>query len=183
MTSHPANLEQRILLARGQKVMLDSELAQLYGVPTKVLMQQVRRNIARFPEDFMFQLTTAEWEILRSHGVTSNSDLRSQIVTSNPNLNFRARRYHPHVFTEQGVAMLSSVLRSEQAIAVNVEIMRAFVRLRALIATNAELAHRLDELERRALEQSDFEEAVRGKVPRGVRGDTGADGGAGAGEA
>lgn len=161
MTCHPANLEQRILLARGQKVMLDSELAKLYGVPTKVLMQSVKRNLARFPDDFMFQLTSGEWEILRA--ATLNPDLRSHRVTSNLDLKSGGRRHNPHVFTEQGVAMLSSVLRSEQAIAVNVEIMRAFVRLRALIATNAELAHRLDELERRALEQSDFEEAVREK--------------------
>ena len=117
MSTHPPNLEQRILLARGQKVLLDSDLASLYGVPTIVLMQSVKRNLTRFPNDFMFQLMAAEWEMLRSQRVTSNLDLNS-----------RRRAYHPYAFTEQGVAMLSSVLRSEQAIAVNVEIMRAFVR-------------------------------------------------------
>jgi hypothetical protein len=114
--------------------MLDADLAVLYGVPTKVLLQAVRRNAERFPEDFMFELSNQE---LR--------DLRSQIVTSS----WGGRRTTPCAFTEQGVAMLSSVLRTPRAIAVNIEIMRAFVRLREIFAANAELAKRLDELEAR----------------------------------
>lgn len=128
------HIEGRILVSRGQKVMLDADLASLYGVQTKVLVQAVKRNLARFPEDFMFQLKADEWE-----------SLRSQIVTSNTARG--GRRYAPYVFTEQGVAMLSSVLGSTQAIAVNIEIMRAFVRLREVIVSNMELALRLDELE------------------------------------
>jgi len=125
-----------ILFARGHRVMLDADLASLYGVSTKVLLQAVRRNAERFPEDFMFVLEAEEWETLRS-----------QIVTSKPGRG--GRRYAPFVFTEQGVAMLSSVLRSSRAIAVNIEIMRAFVRLREVLAANKELAKRLDELEAR----------------------------------
>ena len=124
-----------ILLIRGQKVLLDMDLAVLYGVETRVLVQAVRRNPARFPEDFMFQLTKSEFDDLRSQSVISRS--------------WGGRRYPPYAFTEQGVAMLSSVLRSEQAAQVNVEIMRAFVQLRALLATNRDLALRLDELEQR----------------------------------
>jgi len=128
-------ITQRILLLREQKVLLDADLATLYGVETKALNQAVKRNLERFPEDFMFQLT---WE------EASNS--RSQFVTLKPGANVK---YRPYAFTEQGVAMLSSVLKSPQAIAVNVEIMRAFVRLRELIATSKNLAHRLDDLEQR----------------------------------
>ena len=112
--------------------MLDSDLAELYGVATKVLIQAVKRNIARFPEDFMFQLS--EQEV---------NNLRSQLVTSS----WGGRRYPPYAFTEQGVAMLSSVLRSDRAIHVNIEIMRAFVQLRRLLASNAELARKLAALE------------------------------------
>jgi len=108
---------------RGHKVLLDEDLATLYGVATGVLVQAVKRNIARFPEDFMFQLTAAEWAVLRS-----------RIVISTPARG--GRRFAPYVFTEQGVAMLSSVLSSERAIAVNIEIMRAFVKLRDLLSSN-----------------------------------------------
>jgi len=125
-----------ILIARGHRVMLDAELASLYGVPTKVLLQAVRRNAERFPEDFMFALTPGEWALLRS-----------QVVTSKPGRG--GRRYAPLVFTEQGVAMLSSVLRSPRAIAVNIEIMRAFVRLREVLAANKELAKQFAALEAR----------------------------------
>jgi hypothetical protein len=121
---------------RGQRVLLDVELADLYGVATKALLQAVRRNRERFPEDFMIQVTDAEWAILRSQTVTSSA-LHG------------GRRYPPYVFTEQGVAMLSSVLRSRAAIAVNVQIMRAFVRMRELLASNTALARKLDELERK----------------------------------
>jgi len=129
-------ITQSILVFRGHKVLLDEDLAVLYGVATKVLLQAVKRNAGRFPEDFMFQLTAAEW-----------AALRSQIVTSTPGRG--GRRYTPYVFTEQGVAMLSSVLNSERAIAVNIEIMRAFVKLRELLSSNRELARRFAQLETR----------------------------------
>ncbi|MBI4566492.1 MAG: ORF6N domain-containing protein [Planctomycetes bacterium] len=123
--------------------MLDVDLASLYGVPTKALNRAVKRNLERFPDDFMFQLTAEEFEALRFHFGTSN--LRSQFATSKRG----GRRYLPYVFTEQGVAMLSSVLRSRRAIQVNIEIMRVFVRLKRLLASHADLARRLDELERK----------------------------------
>ncbi len=130
-------IERRIYLIRGQRVLIDFDLAQLYGVSTSQLNQQVTRNKKRFPEDFMFRLTKEEAESLRSQFATSNPDLRSQIVISNKGRG--GRRYLPYVFTEQGVAMLSSVLNSEQAIEVNIAIMRAFVRLRHMLETNEEL--------------------------------------------
>jgi hypothetical protein len=129
-------IERSILLLRGHKVMLDADLAVLYGVSTKRLNEQVRRNRSRFPDDFMFQLTREE---VRS--------LRSQIATSKQGRG--GRRYAPLVFTEQGIAMLSTVLNSERAIQVNIEIMRAFVRLREMIATHKDLARKLEALERR----------------------------------
>ena len=130
-------IEHAILLIRGHKVMLDRDLAVLYGVETRVLLQAVRRNKARFPADFMFQLTQAELE-----------DWRSQFVISNPAAKMGLRRC-PFVFTEQGVAMLSSVLNSNRAIRVNIEIMRAFVRLRRLLSSNEALARKLAALERK----------------------------------
>jgi hypothetical protein len=130
-------IERLILLIRGHKVMLDSDLAELYGVTTKRLNEQVRRNLSRFPEDFMFQLTESETHFLRSQFATSKGGGRG------------GRRYLPYAFTEQGVAMLSSVLNSERAIKVNIEIMRAFVRLRQILASNKELAKRLDALEKK----------------------------------
>jgi hypothetical protein len=148
----PVRIEQRIRILRNQKVMLDTDLAALYGVATKVLLQAVKRNSARFPDDFMFQLDAPEWE-----------SLRSQIVTSNGARG--GRRYAPYAFTEQGVAMLSSVLGSAQAIAVNIEIMRAFVRLREVIVSNKELAKRIDALENKAdlmdLKHDTFEHNAR----------------------
>lgn len=131
-----AHISRSILVLRGHKVLLDEELAALYGVTTGALVQAVKRNSSRFPPDFMFQLTATERDVLRS-----------QSVISTPSRG--GRRYMPYVFTEQGVAMLSSVLASERAIAVNIEIMRAFVRMRELLASNKELAHRIDELEAR----------------------------------
>jgi hypothetical protein len=128
-------IERAILVPRGHKVMLDSDLAALYEVPTKVLLQAVKRNLERFPQDFMFQLNAEEFQRLRSQFVTSNVPGRG------------GRRYAPYAFTEQGVAMLSTVLNSPRAIAVNIEIMRAFVRLRLIFASNKELAQRLDRLE------------------------------------
>ena len=124
-----------ILVIRGHKVMLDADLAALYGVETKALNQAVRRNIERFPDDFMFQLTSDEMENLRSQTVTSSS--------------WGGRRTRPYAFTEQGVAMLSSVLKSPHAIQVNIEIMRAFVRLRQMVTSNADLARKLNALERK----------------------------------
>lgn len=126
-----------IVLLRGQKVLLDSDLAALYGVPVKVLNQAVRRNAERFPTDFMFQLSADEDEALRSQNVTLKRGRGAH------------RKYRPYAFTEQGVAMLSSVLRSRRAVLVNIAIMRAFVRLRRMLESNAELAKKLDALERR----------------------------------
>ena len=126
-------IEKLILRIRGRMVMLDADLALLYDVETKVLVQAVKRNIKRFPSDFMFQLTVEEYKVLRS-----------QIVTSNKR---GGRRYLPYVFTEQGVAMLSSVLKSEKALIVNIEIVRTFVRSRKIVHFNKELGQRLDELE------------------------------------
>jgi hypothetical protein len=131
----PERIERSILLIRGHKVMLSTDLAELYQVEARALVQAVKRNIARFPQDFMFQLTKEEF-----------SNLKSQIVISSWG---GLRRAAPYAFTEQGVAMLSSVLRSKRAIQVNIEIMRAFVRLRQILASNKELAKRLDELEKK----------------------------------
>lgn len=131
--------ETRILVVRGHRVLLDSDLAALYGVAVKALNQAVKRNPGRFPPDFMFSLTQQEAVLLRSQIVTSNA----------PSLGRGGRRTLPYAFTEQGVAMLSSVLRSERAVRANVEIMRAFVRLRSLAAQNLALGRRLDELESR----------------------------------
>ncbi len=135
MTALQPVIQSRILALREQRVMLDADLAQLYGVETRVLVQAVKRNLARFPEDFMFQLSGEEWAALRSQSVISNTEGRG------------GRRTAPYAFTEQGVAMLSTVLGSPRAIAVNIEIMRTFVRVRALAATHGDLAKRLAELE------------------------------------
>ena len=129
------NIPQRILTIRGHRVMLDVDLAELYDVPTKSLNQAIRRNMDRFPEDFMFQLTEAEF-----------AGLRSQFVTSKKKRG--GRRYMPYVFTEQGVAMLSGVLNSDRAVQVNIAIMRAFVRMRETMASHRELAQRLNALEK-----------------------------------
>lgn len=128
-------IERRIYLIRGQKVMLDADLAELYQVPTKVLNQAIRRNLDRFPEDFMFQLSPEELE-----------NWRSQIVTSNPSAKMSLRR-PPLAFTEHGVAMLSSVLRSKRAVQMNILIVRAFVRIRELLASHKDLAARVQKLE------------------------------------
>jgi hypothetical protein len=129
-------IEHAILVLRGQKVMLDSELAALYEVPVKALNQAVKRNLDRFPEDFMFQLSQEEATSLRSQSVTSKAGRGG-------------RRTEPYAFTEQGVAMLSSVLHSQRAVHVNIEIMRAFVRLRQMLQQNTELARKLAALERK----------------------------------
>jgi hypothetical protein len=128
-------IEQRIFYLRRIKVMLSSDLAKLYGVPAKVLNQSVARNSDRFPDDFMFQLTREEFEVLKSQFVTSSWG--------------GMRRALPYAFSEQGIAMLSSVLRSPRAIRVNIEIMRAFVKLRQMLASNAELSRKVNELEKK----------------------------------
>ena len=129
-----AQIEQVIHVIRGERVMLDTDLAELYGVEVKALNQQVRRNQDRFPADFMFQLTEEEWAALRSQFVTLNAGRG------------RHRKYAPYAFTQNGVAMLSSVLRSPRAVQVNIEIMRAFVRMRRLLATPGELAQQIARL-------------------------------------
>lgn len=126
-------IEGVILVLRGHRIILDSDLAALYDVETKALVRAVKRNVNRFPGDFMFQLSAAEVQDLRRHFGTSSS--------------WGGRRYLPYAFTEQGVAMLSSVLRSARAVQVNVEIMRTFVRLRRMLESNAELARKLEALE------------------------------------
>jgi hypothetical protein len=137
LTIPTERIEKAIFLIRGERIMLDADLAELYGVTTKALNQAVRRNRNRFPEDFLIELTRAEVEDLN----------RSQIVTGSQK--HRDPRFSPYAFTEQGVAMLSSVLRSQRAVEVNIEIMRAFVRLRTLVAAHSELTAKLTELERR----------------------------------
>lgn len=135
-TSPSERIARSILILRGHKILLDVHLAALYGVTTKRLNEQVKRNRSRFPADFMFQLTTEEVASLRSQSATSNKGRGG-------------RRYRPYAFTEQGVAMLSTVLNSERAIHVNIEIMRTFVRLRQMLASNAELARKLADLEKK----------------------------------
>ena len=134
-------IEQRIVMIRRQKVMLDRDLAELYGIETKVLKQAVRRNIERFPDDFMFVLEKEEVAILRSQIVTSSSE------------SWGGSRYLPMAFSEQGIAMLSSVLKSKQAVEVNIAIMRTFVQLRKMLESNVELARKLKELESKYDEQ------------------------------
>lgn len=129
-------IRQTILLLRGQRVILDRDLAGLYGVPTKTLKQAVKRNAARFPEDFMFVLTPAELANWRSQFVTSKADRMGL-------------RYAPMAFTEQGIAMLSTVLNSERAIRVNIAVMRTFVQLRGFLASHEDLARKLEGLEKK----------------------------------
>ncbi len=125
-------IEAKILLIRGQKVMLDRDLAELYEVPTRRLNEQVKRNIKRFPEDFMFQLTKEEFENWKSQIAISNSEKMGL-------------RHKPYAFTEHGILMLSSVLNSEKAIQVNIQIMRAFTRLRSILASHEELRRKIEE--------------------------------------
>jgi hypothetical protein len=127
-------IENFIFLIRGHRVMVDNHLSELYGVPAKYLNQQARRNINRFPADFMFQLTSSETKLLRLQFATSKTGSGG-------------RRYSPFVFTEQGVAMLSSVLNSERAIKVNIQIMRTFVGLRQIMASDTGLAKKIEALE------------------------------------
>ncbi|MBV6416548.1 MAG: hypothetical protein CMLOHMNK_01142 [Steroidobacteraceae bacterium] len=153
-TVNLAAIDTRILTLRGASVLLDSDLAALYGVPTKALLQAVRRNVKRFPEDFAFQLTNHEVSILRS-----------QIVTAKPGDPRGGRRPNPYAFTEQGVAMLSSVLRSPVAVRANIEIMRAFVRLRRAALVSRELMTLIEDLSKRVdthdLAINDLVESIR----------------------
>ncbi len=141
-------IERRIYLVRGHKVMLDADLAELYQVPTKAFNQAVKRNRERFPTDFMFQLSKEELD-----------NWRSQIVTSNPAAKMGLRR-RPYVFTEHGVAMLSSVLRSKRAVQMNILIVRAFVRLREILATHKDLARAIEDIGRRQEEHSEQINAI-----------------------
>lgn len=142
------SIVRHIVVLRGQKVLLDADLAQLYGVQTRVLIQAVKRNLERFPDDFMFQLSNQELAILRSQSVISSAS-------------HGGRRSAPYAFTELGVAMLSSVLNSPQAIRVNMAIMRAFVKLREALATNKELAARFEELARKV---ESHDQAIAGLI-------------------
>ena len=143
----PESVSQRIHYLRGQKVMLDSDLAFLYNVETRVLVQAVKRNVSRFPSDFMFQLTNEEWAALRSQNVISKER--------------GGRRYLPYVFTEHGTLMLSSILNSETAIEVGLVIVRTFVQLREMLSTHKELAIKLEELERKT---TSHDQAIAGLI-------------------
>lgn len=144
----PEQIDRSILVIRGQKILLDSQLAGFYSVEIRTLVQAVKRNCDRFPDDFMFQLTSDESAALKSMTVVLEADsaLRSQKVILKPGRG-QHRKYLPYAFTEQGVAMLSGVLRSPRAVEVNIQIMRAFVRLRQLLSVHKELAERLAKLE------------------------------------
>lgn len=158
------HVAEKIFVIRNQKVMLDSDLAELYGVETKYLNRQMTNNSDRFPEDFAFQLSSEEWEVLRC-----------KIVTSKPGSG--GRRYLPFVFTEQGVAMLSSVLRSPQAVQVNIAIMRIFIRLRSYLLLETELKREMESLKdgsnhlfKVVFERLDtLEESIEPKLPRNRR--------------
>ncbi len=158
-------LLHHIHFLRGHRVMLDADLAIIYGVETRVLNQAVKRNEARFPEDFMFRLTTEEWSVLKNELATDDqgSDLRSQTVTSKDAdqeadfsetiatdlgaVNWGGRRYAPYAFTEHGAVMLSSVLRSERAVKASIQVVRAFVQMRSLLLSQERLSQRLTRLE------------------------------------
>ena len=180
----PENLARFVFFIRSEKVMLDSDLARLYGVEARALNQAVARNRKRFPADFMFQLTPTEYESLRSQTVISKEGgstddvsqsvisslgrrherLRSQIVTSKTDRG--GRRYRPYAFTEQGVAMLSSVLRSTRAVEVNIAIMRTFVQLRRLMDSDRDLARKIEALEKKYDEQHGVRGRRRGGLHR-----------------
>ena len=147
----------KIYLIRDKKVMLDRDLAEMYGVETRVLNQSVKRNLKRFPEDFMFQLTEEELENWISQFVISNADsnCKSQNATSNSNKIKMGLRKRPYAFTEQGVAMLSSVLKSDTAIEVNIKIIRIFTKMREMLFANKDILLKLEQLERKILQQED----------------------------
>lgn len=151
VTIAPEIIQQKIYYIRGEKVMFDKDLAELYGVETKVLNQSVKRNARRFPSDFMFQLSNKEADIFPRYqsgtlGTGIDERSRSQFVTLKRGQNIK---YQPYVFTEQGVVMLSSVLKSEQAIRVNIQIMRTFTKIREMIISNKVLREKIEAMERR----------------------------------
>ena len=158
ITPKPENLAQLVFFIRGEKVMLDADLARLYGVETSALNRAVKRNLDRFPGDFMFRLTKEDWENLRCQiGISSlprstaaRDTMKSQFVTSSFH---GGRRILPYAFTEQGIAMLSSVLRSPRAVEVNIAIMRTFVQLRRLMDSNRDLARKIEAMEEKYDEQ------------------------------
>jgi phage regulator Rha-like protein len=161
-------IAQLIFVIRGKKVMFDKDLADIYHVPTMRLNEQVKRNIDRFPVDFMFQLTKEEYESLRWQFATSNKDPSKQLtkdadrnlISQSAISSWGGTRKLPLVFTEHGVAMLSSVLKSKRAVEMNIAIIRAFIQLREMLATNKDLAQRMDELERSQKEQGNRLESV-----------------------
>ena len=158
ITAKPENLAQLVFFIRGEKVILDADLAMLYGVETGALNRAVKRNIGRFPGDFMFRFTSEDWENLRCQiGISSSPSpviardaIRSQFVASSFH---GGRRGFPYAFTEPGVAMLSSVLRSPRAVEVNIAIMRTFVQLRRLMDSNRDLARKIEAMEKKYDEQ------------------------------
>ena len=163
------NIENLIHVIRGKQVMLDVDLARLYGVETKRLNEQVKRNLERFPEDFMFQLSKEEIDFLRSQIATIENAgshvLRSQIVTlEKVDMRGRHVKYMPYAFTESGIAMLSGVLRSPQAVSMNIQIMRAFVAMRRFLASNAQVFQRLEVMERTQLSLLAHQESTDQKV-------------------
>jgi len=149
---------ERILMVRGQRVMLDADLAELYGVPTRRFNEQVKRNIARFPVEFMFQLTAEEFRSLRSQIATSNEG-PSQIATTSPGRG--GRRHAPYAFTEHGAIMAATILNSPKAVEMSVFVVRAFVELRNWLSTHQELAEKLDYLERKV---SSHDQALAGVI-------------------
>jgi hypothetical protein len=158
----------KIYLIRGKKVMFDNDLAELYNVKTKVLNQAVKRNMKRFPDDFMFKLTKDEMEIWKSQIVISNEALRSQIVTSKKG----GRRYRTYAFTEQGVSMLSVILNSDRAINVSIQIMRTFVKLREILLTHKELRDKIEAMERKYRKHDDNFKIVFKAIARLMKDDT-----------
>lgn len=142
------SIQNRIYEVRGERVMLDFDLAALYEVETKVLNQAVKRNIKRFPSDFMFQLTSEEWKSIDSSIIKSHNSLRSQFVTLNTSRG-QHTKYLPYAFTEQGVAMLSGVLRSDKAISMNIAIMRAFVEIRKILLQQNDIREQLQQIKER----------------------------------
>jgi phage regulator Rha-like protein len=158
-------VERRIYIIRGFKVMIDSELAELYGIETKGLNRAIKRNIERFPKDFMFQLSKKEYQNLKSQIATSSGDqqnLKCQIGTSS----WGGKRKPTYAFTELGVAMLSSVLNSDRAVQINIYIMRAFVKLREIMATNEKVAEKIKELERGQEENTEAILEIAGTLER-----------------
>lgn len=158
------NIQPMIKLIRGQQVMLDNDLATLYGVETRRLNEQVKRNINRFPDDFMFQLRKEELDNLISQNVTSSREELDNLMSQNATSSWGGTRKLPYAFTEQGIAMLSSVLKSQTAVEVNIRIMRAFIAMRRFIATNAQLFQRLETIEYHQLEMKQHQEVTDRRI-------------------